>query len=111
MGFFSRGSGAKKTVKVEAKFVPAGDHVPIVGESYRQDALRQLAAHTTDCTPFLDGLSDHALAQAEKERGGRWFRAALLREPGNEHDPNAIAVYAASGGQIGYLSREDALKY
>jgi hypothetical protein len=31
---------------------------------------------------------------------------ALRREPGNEHDPNAIAVLAASGGQVGWVPRE-----
>ena len=31
---------------------------------------------------------------------------ALRREPGNEHDPNAIAVVTASGAQAGWVPRE-----
>jgi hypothetical protein len=30
----------------------------------------------------------------------------LRREPGNEHDPQAIAVLAAGGGQAGWVPRE-----
>lgn len=30
----------------------------------------------------------------------------LRREPGNEHDPNAIAVLAAGGAQVGFVPRE-----
>lgn len=30
----------------------------------------------------------------------------LRREPGNEHDPNAIAVRTASGAQLGWVPRE-----
>ena len=28
---------------------------------------------------------------------------SLIREPSNEHDPNAIAVYMQTGEKIGYL--------
>jgi hypothetical protein len=30
----------------------------------------------------------------------------LRRDPGNEHDPNAIAVHAAGGEQVGWVPRE-----
>lgn len=30
----------------------------------------------------------------------------LRREPGNEHDPNAIAVHASRGPQLGWVPRE-----
>jgi HIRAN domain len=30
----------------------------------------------------------------------------LRRDPGNEHDPNAIAVHAPGGAQIGWIPRE-----
>lgn len=33
----------------------------------------------------------------------------LIREPSNEHDPNAIAVYTEAGEKIGYLKRQLAL--
>jgi hypothetical protein len=41
----------------------------------------------------------------------KWFRAALLREPGNRYDPNAIAVHATGIGLVGYLDRETAIGY
>lgn len=59
----------------------------IVGESNYQPMLRRLAKH------------------------GRNFRALLIPEPGNSYDSNAIAVWAETGGPIGYLSRENALEY
>jgi hypothetical protein len=31
---------------------------------------------------------------------------SLRREPANEHDPNAIAVLAADGAQVGFVPRE-----
>jgi hypothetical protein len=42
---------------------------------------------------------------------GRSFTAAILAEPNNAYDPNAIRVAAESGDTIGYLSREDAVRY
>ena len=30
----------------------------------------------------------------------------LRRDPGNEHDPNAIAVFAGGAGQVGFVPRE-----
>jgi hypothetical protein len=44
-------------------------------------------------------------------REGRWFRAALLREPDNPYDKNAIAVHGTGVGLIGYLDRQTALDY
>ncbi len=31
---------------------------------------------------------------------------ALRRDPGNEHDPDAVAVHAAGGPQVGWVPRE-----
>jgi hypothetical protein len=45
-----------------------------------------------------------ALASAALEPGAA---LELRRDPGNEHDPNAIAVHAAGGGeQVGWVPRE-----
>lgn len=33
-----------------------------------------------------------------------------MPEPGNEHDPNAVAIFI-DGEKVGYLSRGDALDY
>ena len=37
------------------------------------------------------------------------FRAALMLEPNNPVDANAIAVYADGVGLVGYLNRDDAI--
>ena len=65
----------------------------IVGESYRQTALR-------------------ALAGDRRRRGEEvLFVAVLSPEHENEYDTNAIRVDVDRGSQIGYLSREDAVAY
>ena len=52
---------------------------------------------------------------ANADKSSRGFELALLRpgepvdliaEPKNKHDPLAVAVHRAGGGQIGYLSAE-----
>ena len=96
---------------LNACVVHAGGLLRVVGESYRQDALRELAARTTDASAFRDDLVDYAAEVAASEPNRRWFRAVLVREPENEQDPKAIAVYAESGRRLGYLSREDARAY
>lgn len=63
----------------------------IVGESYRQAALRTVAR------------------RAQRNNWGRLeFPALLRREPRNKHDRNAIAVYAFDRIHIGYVSRDEA---
>jgi HIRAN domain len=89
--------------------LPADGLVAVVGTSYRQDVLRTLP--TTSSSPYLGEVGGRARYVAEDQIDGRWFRAALRPEPENEHDPNAIAVDAESAGQVGYLSRDDALAY
>jgi hypothetical protein len=58
--------------------------IEVVGESYRQPALADLAAR------------------------GRQHAALLAREPDNPHDANAVRVDIA-GFPVGYLSRDSAL--
>ncbi|MGD0272456.1 MAG: hypothetical protein ABSB96_01790 [Gaiellaceae bacterium] len=118
MGFLSRRSGGIKTFKTDAMIVHAGDLVEVVGESYYQDALRCVAAIATSPEPFLDELTGYARKAAEEDRGERWFRAALICEPDNKYDCNAIAIYAVGvgevgqlSGKVGHLSRDDAIEY
>ncbi len=111
MGFLSRLLGASFAHSADAMSVLAGDLLEVVGESYRQDALRKVTARATSAAPFLGDLCEKALKTAEGDRERRWFRAALIWERNNPHDRNAIAIYADGVGQVGYLSREDAVKY
>ena len=60
--------------------------VSVVGESHYQPALRELAAT------------------------GPNIIAGLVPEPANRHDPNAIQVQVQAK-VVGYLSREDAIRY
>jgi hypothetical protein len=94
-----------------AMTLQAGQVVEVVGESYRQDVLRRVAADATDCSPFLDDLSGYARRRAEQDIDTKWFQAALVREPDNPVDSNAIAVHASGYGLVGYLSRDDAPAY
>lgn len=108
MGFLSRVLDRHSSAQANALALCADDLVEVVGESHRQDVLRRVV--TGDSSPYVDDLSGWALKIAETEQH-RWFRAALVPEPDNEYDDNAIAVYADGVGRIGYLSRDDAFEY
>ena len=76
--------------------VPAinvGAQVDIVGEQHYQDALETLAA----------GRNAFGTRR-------RLLTAALVREPDNQYDPNAVRLEAA-GATVGHLSREDAPRF
>lgn len=67
--------------------------IGIVGESYRQVALRELAGE-------------------RRKRGEEVaFTAVLVPESDNPKDPNAVAVHINGGAQVGYLSADDAVVY
>jgi hypothetical protein len=67
----------------------------IVGESFRQDELHELASRVD--------LDKH---------GRRTFVACLRAEPENTHDKSAVAVLATdNGAHLGYLSRDSAPAY
>ena len=89
-------SGAGGAVSVPAAvllFSGDGEYsFKIVGESYRQDDLAQLAGGRTE-----DGVHLETLAE-------------LAPEASNPHDANAVAV-TIGGRQVGYLSRSDAVQY
>ena len=86
------GKPQDKTVSVVD--VGTGDFgQPIVGESHYQEQLSSIAAGRT--------------AKGERVE----FRVVLVPEPSNKYDPNAVAVYAADGGIVGHLPREDAEEY
>ena len=94
-----------------ATALPAHGLVAVVGTSYRQEAVREVAERAKGSGAFLDEVGGAARRAAEDDFDGRWFRAELAREPDNEHDPNAVAVFADEGTQLGYLSRDDAVAY
>jgi hypothetical protein len=49
-----------------------------------------------------------AVLQSDAAAPGQ--RLILRRDPGNEHDANAIAIDAADGGQLGWVPRELAVE-
>jgi hypothetical protein len=74
------------------------------------------------CTELVAAVGEASYQPALREICGseRWervrfdCRAALLAEPSNPHDANAVAVYVDCRGthlHVGYLSRGDALDY
>jgi hypothetical protein len=106
MGLFGRifGNGGSateptgQTVEVESfVFEDCTEWVAAVGESHYQPALRQICG-------------------SQRWEDVRFeCSAALIAEPDNRADPNAVAVYAGtertSHLHVGYLSRGDALDY
>src|SRR5437870_5378456 len=73
--------------------------VAATGEAVRWDDERLRVVKLAGSSYRLDALQDEAFAP------GR--RLALVREPENEHDPNAIAVWDADRrAQAGYLPAE-----
>jgi HIRAN domain-containing protein len=110
VGFLSKLAGRRESAKTDALMVRGAMLMAVVGESYRQEALGRVARIATDASPFLDELDANALDAGEDE-GRPWFRAALVREPNNPHDGNAVAVHASGVGLVGYLKRDDAARY
>jgi len=90
----------RRTALVPAAAVPSGRHIvglggfprSIVGESFCQEALAKLCG-------------GHNREGHELE-----VFAALIPEPGNPYDPNAVQVQIA-GMAVGYLSKDDAPRY
>jgi hypothetical protein len=80
-------------------FDPAGDR-------YLARDSPELAARGVRVAGVAGAGLHHAEAVASEDVGpGRAL--ALRRDPANEHDPNAIAVYPAGGGeQVGWVPRE-----
>jgi hypothetical protein len=82
----------------------------VVGESFYKPALERTAAMAVPGTPPLPVGRWVARDVAKREPYLPWFQAVLVREPDNEYDSNAIAVYSPAG-KIGHLSRNDAEDY
>jgi hypothetical protein len=95
---------------MDALTLHAAGTVNVVGESYRQGILDRVARSATSADPYLDELKGRARSYARKP-DRLWFRAALIREPENPHDANAIAVHATGFGLVGYLDRQTAIEY
>jgi hypothetical protein len=52
----------------------------------------------------------HAEALADEDASAPGRPLTLRRDPDNAHDPNAIAVHAAGGAQLGWVPREVAVE-
>ena len=95
MGLFKRKNRDRskgQQIEVTATKLNGGSEQAVVGESYYQDALSGICGGKTE-----DGHNHACLA-------------ALVREPDNEYDEHAVAVYI-DGLQVGYLPRQDARSY
>jgi HIRAN domain len=109
VGFLKRLRG-EQSRNAEALTLHAAGTVDVVGESFRQDALERVAKVATGPEPYLEQLKGRARSRTRNPKL-LWFQAALLREPSNPHDRNAIAVHASGVGHVGYLDRETAIQY
>jgi hypothetical protein len=73
--------------------LPEENFMAVAGESHYQETLSRIRAV---CVPGAEGRPS--------------FPVALIPEPNNPHDANAIAVVSAAG-RVGYLPRDDAPRY
>ena len=113
MGFLSRfmsPRASEGSIKVTATPLAAGALLSVVGESFYKPALERTAALAVPGTPPLPVGPWVANDVVQREPDLPWFQAVLVREPDNEYDSNAIAVYSPAG-KIGHLSRDDAEEY
>ena len=87
--------GRKKETTVALSLVELCDDgfCAVAGESHYQEALR---ATRGACTETFEGRPS--------------FTAALVPEPDNDYDENAVAVYSPQG-KLGYLPRDTAREY
>jgi HIRAN domain len=84
-------------------FDPAGDRY--LGRDSPELAARGLRV------AGVAGARDHHAEAVASEDVGPGRPLELRRDPSNEHDPNAIAVHAANGGeQVGWVPREVAVE-
>ena len=90
--FRPRQTPPKGTRTAKALLLEGNENVPAVGESHYQPALRSAC-----------GAPPEDAVQME-------CTAALVLEPDNPHDGNAVMVQV-NGQQCGHLSRSDALRY
>ena len=85
-----------------APILPKGHDVAVVGESFRQDALRNAAR--------ANGLE----AGVRPSDVGKPLQGVLVREPENPHDSKAVKVGLIVNGRfehVGYLPRESAAAF
>jgi HIRAN domain-containing protein len=67
----------------------------------------ELAAQGLRVAGVAGASAHHGEALADDERAKPGDALELRRDPANEHDPNAIAVFAVGGGdQLGWVPRE-----
>jgi hypothetical protein len=79
---------------------------PESGRYLARDAP-DLAAAGLIVASVAGAAQHHAQALADEEAVAPGSALTLRRDPGNAHDPNAIAVHAAGGGaQLGWVPRE-----
>lgn len=93
MGLFDRFSGPSRLPPGRFAPLPEENFLRVVGESHCQPALSKLRRR---CAYRADGRP--------------CFPAALVAEPHNQFDPNAVAV-VSDAGRVGYLPRDQAQRF
>ena len=116
MGFFRRkrknGRGRTTQIDLNAGVLRSGTRYAIAGITFRPEAVAGIL-NTCPASPPKGLEPEQQERHAEEDsQAVAWFTAILVREPGNEHDPNAVAVFAAeTGEQVGYLPSRDAAEF
>lgn len=92
MGLMSKLLGRDEVQRVSAVILPGGRSVEVKGEAQYQDALSAICGGKCH-----DGHQKRVTA-------------ALLPEPSNKYDRNAVQVYV-DDRLVGYINRDDAVHY
>jgi hypothetical protein len=89
-----------------------GGQVWLAGYTVVDDEGRYLARHAPELlarglrVASVAGAARHHAAALARDGAAPGRPLTLRRDPGNEHDPNAIAVLGGDGEQLGWVPRE-----
>ena len=82
----------------------------IAGYDYRQDELEQLFETLNEDYALPPKRFAEEVIDRVYEFETEWKDASIVREPENEYDPNAIAVYVGET-KIGYIQKKDQTRF
>lgn len=82
----------------------------VAGYDYRQDELEQLFETLNEDYALPPKRFAEEVIDRVYEFETEWKDASIVREPENEYDPNAIAVYV-DDVKIGYIQKKDQARF
>ena len=115
MGIFRRGKKASRpaeTVTMTVVDLPNGWRSRVAGTSFHQAEIRgALSVATQEPPEGIHVVNHKSTFQEEDAQAIGWVEVVLICEPDNKHDPNAVAVFSMTHGQLGHLKAEWAAEW